>query len=129
MFANAQGGGMDLGFPDVILTPTPVGPIPTPCPNVAEGPLKVPAVYNVLTGGTPAHNLATLSPITEGDPVGAGALSGTVIGPSRHLTGSFTYLVGGMPASRMTSMSLQNTINCPGVALVPAQLSLLVLAP
>ncbi|HEY6463560.1 MAG TPA: DUF4150 domain-containing protein [Polyangiaceae bacterium] len=126
MFANAQEGGLDLGFPDVIISP--VG-VPVPGPNVAEGPLKVPAVYNILTGGTPAHNLATMSPITEGDPVGAGAASGTVIGPSRHLTGAFTVLVGGMPATRMTSMSLQNVTNCPGVAIAPAQTTLLVLAP
>ena len=126
MFANAQEGGLDLGFPDVILTPP---GIPVPGPNVAEGPLKVPAVYNVLTGGTPAHNMMTMSPITEGDPVGAGVASGTVIGPSRHLTGSFTCLVGGMPATRLTSVSLQNTTNCPGMAIVPAQLTLLVLAP
>jgi hypothetical protein len=129
MFANTQEGGLDLGFPDVILTPSPVGPIPVPMPNMAEGPMKVPAVYNVLTGGTPAHNMLTMSPITEGDAVGAGIASGTVIGPSRHLTGAFTYLVGGMPATRMTSMSLQNVTNCPGVALAPAQLTLLVLAP
>ncbi len=129
MFANAQMGGMDLGFPDVILTPSPVGPIPVPAPNVAEGPIKVPAAYNILTGGTPAHNLMTMSPITEGDPVGAGIASGTVIGPSRHLTGAFTYLVGGAPATRMTSVALQNTTNCPGFAIVPAQLTVLILAP
>jgi hypothetical protein len=129
MFANAQMGGMDLAFPDVILTPSPAGPVPVAAPNVAEGPVKLPAVYNILTGGTPAHNLMTLSPITEGDPVGAGIASGTVIGPSRHLTGSFTYLVGGAPATRMTSASLQNSTNCSGAAIVPAQLKLLVLAP
>jgi hypothetical protein len=129
MFANAQMGGLDFGFPDVILTPTPVGPVPIPMPNVAEGPMKLPAAYNVLLGGTPAHNMMTMSPITEGDPVGAGAASGTVIGPSRHLTGAFTCLVGGAPATRMTSVSLQNSTNCPGFAVVPAQLTVLVLAP
>ncbi len=129
MFANAQMGGMDLGFPDVILTPTPAGPIPIPTPNMANGPVKLPAVYNILTGGTPAHNLMTMSPLTAGSPVGAGAASGTVLGPSRHLTGSFTYLVGGAPATRMTSVSLQNSTNCPGFAIVPAQLTVLILAP
>ena len=129
MFANAQQGGMDFGFPDVILTPTPAGPIPMPFPNMAEGPLKVPAVYNVLCGGTPAHNMGTMSPITEGDPVGAGAASGTVIGPSRHLTGAFTVLLQGMPATRLTSSSLQNSTNCPGVRTVPSQPLVLLLAP
>ena len=70
-----------------------------------------------------------MSPITEGDAVGAGAVSGTVIGPGRHVTGAFTCLVGGMPLTRMTSMSLQNTVNCVGAAIVPAQTTLLVLAP
>jgi hypothetical protein len=32
--------------------------------------MGVPAVYNVLYGGTPAHNLATIIPITNGDNAG-----------------------------------------------------------
>ncbi len=129
MFANTQMGGMDLAFPDVILTPTPVGPIPLPMPNVAMGPVKVPAVYNVLTDCTPAHNLLTMAPITAGDAVGAGAASGTVIGPGRHLTGAFTVITGGAPTTRMTSVSLQNLTNAPGIALVPSQFKVLILAP
>ena len=37
MFANCQLGGMNLGFPDVCLTPSPVGPVPIPYPNMASG--------------------------------------------------------------------------------------------
>jgi hypothetical protein len=33
-----------------------------------------------------------------------------------------------MPATRMTSMNLQNSTNCPGVTLVPSQLKVLILA-
>ena len=44
MFANSQMMGMDLGFPDVCLTP-PV-PVPVPYPNIAMGPMGVPAAYN-----------------------------------------------------------------------------------
>jgi hypothetical protein len=51
------------------------------------------------------------------------------MGPSRHLTGAFTCLVGGLPATRMTSMALQNSTNCPGVRVVPSQVKVLVLAP
>ena len=134
MFANAQMGGMNMGFPDVCLTPipTPAGPIPVPIPypNIATAMMGVPAAYNVLFGGTPAHNLGTIIPLTNGDNAGLnmGVASGVVMGPSRGLTGAFTVLVGGLPATRMTSMNLQNSTNCPGVSLVPSQLRVLLLA-
>jgi hypothetical protein len=131
MFANSQMGGMDMGFPDVCLTPVGPAPVPIPYPNIAAGPMGVPAAYNVLFMCTPAHNLSTVVPLTNGDNAGVamGVASGVVMGPSRHLTGAFTVLVGGMPASRMTSMSLQNSTNCPGARLVPSQTKVLLLAP
>lgn len=131
MFANNQMMGMDMGFPDVCLTPMVPAPVPIPYPNIAMGPMGVGAAINVLLGGAPTHNLATVVPLTNGDNAGVamGVASGTVMGPSRHLTGAFTMLVGGTPVSRMTSMSLQNSTNCPGVRLVPSQVKVLVLAP
>jgi hypothetical protein len=131
MFANCQMMGMDMGFPDVCLTPAGPAVVPIPYPNIAMGPMGVPAAYTVLFGGAPAHNLSTLVPMTNGDNAGVamGVASGTVMGPSRHLTAAFTVLVGGMPATRLTSMSLQNTTNCPGVRLVPSQVVVLLLAP
>lgn len=130
MFANSQMMGMDLGFPDVCLTPTPA-PVPIPYPNIAAGPMGVPAAYNVLFMATPAHNMSTTIPLTNGDNAGVnmGVASGMVMGPSRPVTGAFTVLVGGMPATRLTSMNLQNSTNCPGVRLVPSQLKVLLLAP
>jgi uncharacterized protein DUF4150 len=130
MFANTQMGGMDMGFPDVCLTPAGPAVVPIPYPNIAAGPMGVPAAYKVLFMCTPAHNMSTLVPLTNGDNAGLamGVASGTVMGPGRHLTGAFTVLVGGMPATRMTSMSLQNNTNCPGARLVPSQTKVLVLA-
>ena len=130
MFANTQLMGLDLGFPDVCLTPTPA-PVPIPYPNLALGPMGVPAVYNVLFMCAPAHNTATTIPLTNGDHTGVnlGVASGTVMGPSRHLTGAFTVLVGGMPATRLTSVTLQNSTNCPGMRVVPSQVKVLLLAP
>lgn len=131
MFANTQMMGMDTGFPDVCLTPTPVGPVPVPYPNIAMGPMAVPAAYNVLFMGTPAHNMSSTIPLSNGDNAGValGVASGLVMGPSRHLTGAFTVLVGGSPATRLTSMSLQNSTNCPGMRAVPSQTKVLLLAP
>ena len=131
MFANTQLAGTDTGFPDVCLTPTPAGPVPVPYPNIAPAPMAVNAVYKVLIVAAPAHNLGTVIPMTNGDNAGValGVASGTVMGPSRHLTGAFTVLIGGMPASRLTSMSLQNSTNCPGVRVAPSQTKVIILAP
>jgi hypothetical protein len=131
MFANTQMGGTDMGFPDVCNTPTPGGPVPIPYPNVATRPMAVPAVYNVLMGGAPAHNMSTVIPLTNGDNAGVtgGVASGTEMGPSRCLTGAFTVLVGGMPVTRLSSMTLQNSTNCPGACIAPSQTKVLVLSP
>jgi Toxin PAAR-like domain len=131
MFGNSQMMGMDLGVPDVCLTPAGPAVVPIPYPNVAMGPMGAPAAYNVLFMSTPAHNLSTIVAMTNGDNAGValGAASGTVMGPSRHLTAAFTCLIGGIPATRMTSVSLQNSTNCPGVRLVPSQIRVLLLAP
>lgn len=130
MFANTQMMGMDMGFPDVCLTPTPA-PVPIPYPNIAMGPMAVPNCPSILIMGMPVHNLGTTIPMTNGDNAGVslGVASGTVMGPSRHLIGAFTVLYLGMPATRLTSMSLQNSTNCPGARIVPSQTLVMVLSP
>ncbi|AUX42852.1 hypothetical protein SOCE26_042870 [Sorangium cellulosum] len=129
MFANSQMGGMALGGPDVCLTPP--AHLPVPYPNLSAQPMGVPAVYNVLVSCTPAHNMRTQVPLTNGDNAGleTGVVSHTVMGPSRHITGAFTVLVGGAPVTRMTSITLQNSVNSPGISIVPSQVKVLVLAP
>ncbi len=129
MFANTQMGGMDLGFPDVCKLP-PVA-IPFPFPDFALGPLGVPAAYNILFMGTPAHNLITTIPLTLGDQPGIalGVASGMVMGPSRRLTAMFTCLVDGIPATRLTSIGLHNNTNIIGLRIVPSQILVLLLGP
>ncbi len=131
MFANSQMMGMDLAFPDVCLTPAGPVVVPIPYPNIAMGPTAIPSQMIVLIEAMPAHNLGTITPLTNGDNAGVamGVASGLVMGPSRHLTAAFTVLFGGMPATRLTSMSLQNSTNAPGVRLVPSQAKVLLLAP
>ena len=131
MFANSQMMGMDLAFPDVCLTPAGPVPVPIPYPNIAMGPTAIPSQMIVLIEAMPAHNLGTTTPLTNGDNAGVetGVASGLVMGPSRHLTAAFTVLFGGMPATRLTSMTLQNSTNAPGARLVPSQVKVLLLAP
>lgn len=131
MFATTQMMGMNLGFPDVCLTPTGPVPVPIPYPNMAMAPLGAPAAYRVLFFCAPAHNLLTVITITQGDNLGVamGVASGTVMGPSRCITASFTVLVGGIPATRLTSITITNSTNCPGMTVVPSQVKVLLLAP
>lgn len=131
MFANTQMMGMDLAFPDVCLTPVGPVPVPIPYPNIAMGPTAIPSQVKVMIMAMPAHNLGTVTPLTNGDNagVGMGVASGMIMGPSRHLTGAFSVLFGGMPATRLTSMTIQNSTNAPGARLVPSQPTVLLLAP
>ena len=130
MFANTQMMGLSLAFPDVCLTPMPT-PVPIPYPNIALQPMGVPAAYNILFMGCPAHNMATTIPLTNGDNPGValGVASGMVMGPGRHVTAAFTVLADGIPVTRLTSISIQNLTNAPGVAIVPSQVIVTVLAP
>lgn len=133
MFANCQMGGMNFAFPDVCLTPTPVGPIPIPYPNFALPMTALPptACMKVLLTAGPAHNLMTTVPMSNGDNAGVnmGVASGMVMGPCRHTMGSTNVLYGGMPATKMTSMSGQNgmSMNVPGLTLVPSQFKVMLM--
>jgi|GEM_PF-156342 hypothetical protein len=128
VFANCQLFGMDLAFPDVCLTPMPL-PVPVPYPNMAMGFMATPHTYKVLFAGMPAHNMATRIYSSMGDNAGVnlGVVSGTVMGISRHLTASFTTLIKGSPATRMTSLTLQNGTNMIGMRLIPSQFTVMML--
>jgi len=129
MFANTQMGGMDMAFPDVCLTPAGPAMVPIPYPNMGMGPMAVGFNPKLFFGGTPSHNLGTVVPMTNGDNAGVamGVASGMVMGPDRHLLGSFKVFSGVMPATRLTSMSLQNSTNAPGARIVPSQVKTILL--
>jgi hypothetical protein len=131
MFADSQMMGTNLGFPDVCKTP--VGPaiVPIPYPNISMKMMGVPAAYNILIGGAPGHNLLTITPISNGDNAGVllGLISQTLMALTRPVTGSFTCLILGAPGTRMTSITIQNAINCPGFRPDPGNLKVVNMAP
>ena len=133
MFANTQMPALNMAFPDTCLTPTPVGPIPIPYPNIAMTATSIPptASIKVLTVGMPTHNLMTTGTISNGDNAGVnmGVMSGMVMGPQRHTLGSFKTIVGGSPVTKLTSMTGQNgmSMNIPGLTLTPSQVKVLIL--
>jgi hypothetical protein len=129
MFASCQIMGMNLGFPDVCLTPPIEAPVPYP--NISMSPLTAPFCPNILIVGGPAHNLIDPVDLSLGDCPGieTGVASGTVMGPTRPVTGAFTILMDGAPATRLTTINIQNSTNCPGMRIVPSQPVVLLLAP
>lgn len=133
MLAKTSAGGMCMAFPDVCLTPAPPAPapVPIPYPNIGLEPTNTGFVPNVLMSCTPAHNMGTKPPMSNGDNagVGSGVASGTVMGTARTVTGAFTVLVGGKPLTRLTSITVQNGTNVPGAKIVPSVTNVLVLAP
>lgn len=134
-FANTQLGGMNLAFPDVCLTPipTPVGPVPIPIPypNISMPMTAIPSQFKVFTLCMPNHNNMTIAPMSNGDNVGVNMnpLSGMVMGPTRHMIGSFKNMIGGLPATKMLDISGQNGMSpgAVGAELIPCQVKLMVL--
>ena len=133
MFANCQLGGLMFAFPDVCNTPSPVGPVPIPYPNMATGLTANPATAcrKIYLSCMPAHNLRTQVPMSMGDNAGVnmGVASGTVMGPCKHMMGCIGVIYEGAPATKMTSPTGQNgmSLNVPGMTLVPAQFKVMIM--
>lgn len=133
MFMLTMGAGMNLGFPDVSITP--VGPVPTPIPypNIGMSATSAPAAYNVLVDCMPAINQLSEGLMSNGDEGGVmgGVVSHMIDGQTEYLVGCITILVDGVPAQRMTSVTGQNALgvlpNAPGMSLVPSQVTVLTL--
>lgn len=127
MFADCQLMGMDLAFPDICKTPPAL--LPVPYPNFALGPMAIPNVWNTLLMMMPAHNLLTTIPITNGDNPGValGLISQTVMAQARRITCVPNVLFGCIPATRLTGLTIQNTINARGMRVLPSQLKVVLL--
>jgi hypothetical protein len=129
MFANCQLGGLNFAFPDVCLTPILV-PVPIPYPNFSFGPTAIPTAPNILMSCAPGHNIMTITPLSLGDTPGVnlGVASGMVMGPTRHLLGSFGVFLNGPPAAKMLGLTGQNGFspNMVGLTLAPSQVCVLI---
>jgi hypothetical protein len=133
MFVLSMGAGQTMGMPDVCLTPSPVGPIPVPYPNLGTSAMTPGSVKNVLFGCTPAVNQMANIAMTSGDEAGAaaGVVSHMIKGQGMWIMGSVALLVGGTPAMRLTSMGGGNamgmTLNCPAACIAPSQVNTMAL--
>ncbi|MHA7773938.1 DUF4150 domain-containing protein [Roseibium sp. M-1] len=130
MFVNNQNGCMSLGLMDVCNTIVGPATVPIPYVNIAVSTLAVPNVATVFVGGGLAHNLLTTTEITSGDETGTamGIVSATIIGEAMHVTSSAMVFMGVAPATRLTSTTMQNSINSVGMTLTPAQFTFMALS-
>lgn len=116
--ASNSGAGMNIGFPDVCVTP--VGPVPTPIPypNMALNATAVPFAPNVLISCVPGLNMASTEPITLGDQ--AGVLS-PFMGPGRYTMGNPIVSINALPAINLLCPTTgNNMVNGLGAVMVPS---------
>lgn len=114
--AQNKGAGMNIGPPDVCLTP----PAPTPVAyiNVALNAMAVAFCQNILLSMLPAFNLATKIPITMGDDPGTDGPGPKRVG--EFVMGSPKVYFNGLQAIRVTSPTTGNSKNVGGNAQVPS---------
>ena len=132
MFGLTFGEGMNMGFPDVCLTPV-VVPVPIPYPNISQTATCADPLPGVLMECLPSMNLMSTCELSEGDEAGSllGVVSHMISGPTMYIVGSTGVLIDGAPAQRLTSVTGQNAMevlpNTPGVTIVPSQETVLCL--
>jgi carboxyl-terminal processing protease len=116
--ASVSGPGMNMGFPDVCLTPAFPSPIPIPYPNMGMHAMAAPFCPTILLGMMPALNLGSIIPMTMGDEPGVANPMFMQMG--MFTMGNPTVLLGGLPAITLTSTTTGNNMNNPvGAVLVP----------
>jgi carboxyl-terminal processing protease len=116
--ASVSGPGMNMGFPDVCLTPSFPAPIPIPYPNMGMHAMATPFCPTILLGMMPALNMGSIIPMTLGDQ--PGVANPLFMQMGMFTMGSPTVMLSGMPAITLTSTTTGNDMNNPvGAVLVP----------
>lgn len=119
MPASNQGLGMNIGFPDVCLTPAAPAPLPIPYPNLGMNAMAMPFCPNIFISFIPGHNMAAKPLMTNGD--NAGVAHPLCMQPGGTTMGNPKILLTGLPAEHMLVPTNGNNFNNPiGAKLVPS---------
>lgn len=127
MFAlTLQGGTCMSTPPDVCKTPAPPGPpIPTPYVNIFQCNMVQPdtACSKVFICGSPALNVKSQAPISNGDEAGAigGMVSSKFIGKGEFIKGSMKVTLQGKAAVSQGALTKHNNGNTTGMCSVGCQ--------
>lgn len=110
---------MNIGFPDVCLTPTPAGPVPIPYPNFALNAQAVAFSPIVKVSGVHALNLGSKIPMTFGDNPGTAHPVFMKVGA--YVQGNPIVSIDKLPAINLTCPTTGNAANnAVGAVLVPS---------
>jgi carboxyl-terminal processing protease len=109
---------MNIGFPDVCLTPAAPSPVPIPYPNFAMNAQASVFSETVKISMMNALNLASEIPVTSGDEPGSASPNK---GPGRYTMGNPIVSVDALPAINLLCPTTGNgMINGLGAVLVPS---------
>jgi C-terminal peptidase prc len=119
MPASNQGLGMNMGFPDVCMTPAAPAPLPIPYPNIGMNATAMPFCPNIFVSFVPGHNMGAKPLMTNGD--NAGVAHPLVMQPGGTTMGNPKILLTGLPAEHMLVPTYGNNFNNPlGSKIVPS---------
>jgi carboxyl-terminal processing protease len=122
--ASNRGVGMNIGFPDVCLTPTPAGPVPIPYPNFALNAQALGFSPTVKVSGVNALNLASKIPMTFGDD--AGSAHPVFKQAGGYVMGNPIVSIDRLPAIHLCCSTTGNAMNnALGAVLVPSAVNVL----
>ena len=130
--ASTKGGGQCMGVPDVCLTPSPVGPIPIPYPNIGMLNQAQKTSKKVKIVGKETVTLKSEISRSMGDEAGSngGVMSGVNMDKVTFKKGSLTVKVEGQPCVHLTSVSAHNGMNAnmpAGTQVAPSQTKVFVM--
>lgn len=107
--------GVSIAFPDVCKTPSPVGPIPIPYPNIAMSTDTAKGTKKVKCDGQPVCLQTSNFMMSTGDEAGSagGVVSGKIKGKAEFITASFDVSFEGKGVARAFDLMLHNDKNTP----------------
>ena len=117
---HQSSGGTTIAFPDPCLTPSPVGPIPIPYPNIAMSSDTAQGAKKTTTDGNPVCVSDSNFSMSTGDEAGSsgGVLSGKFKGKAEFINYSFDVKIEGKNVPRALDLMLHNDKNTPPVPLI-----------
>ncbi len=109
LMAANNGAGMNMGFPDVCLTPAGPSVVPVPYPNIAMNMMAAAFSLIVFITKRPGLNMGSTIPLTTGDE--GGVAHPTIKGPGSYTVGNPKVFVDKLPAINLTCPTKGNGVN------------------
>src|SRR4029079_18193481 len=113
---HASSNGITIAFPDVCKTPSPVGPIPIPYPNIAQSSDTASGTTKVKCDGESTCVKDSNFKMSTGDEAGSaggGVASSKIKGKAEFVNSSCDVKVEGKGVARAFDLMLHNDKNTP----------------